>query len=77
MNMGDYDGRTALHLASAEGHLRCVRFLLDVCKVHIETFMFIMEIYFVLMKQNAYVMHINITIFRLNMIAKIDGDKHH
>jgi len=33
MNMGDYDGRTALHLASAEGHLRCVRFLLDVCKV--------------------------------------------
>ena len=34
MNMGDYDGRTALHLASAEGHLRCVRFLLDVCKVH-------------------------------------------
>ena len=42
--MGDYDGRTALHLASAEGHLRCVRFLLDVCKVHIETFMFVMEI---------------------------------
>ena len=32
--MGDYDGRTALHLASAEGHLRCVRFLLDVCKVN-------------------------------------------
>jgi glutaminase len=26
--MGDYDGRTALHLAAAEGHIRCVRFLL-------------------------------------------------
>ena len=33
MNLGDYDGRTALHLAAAEGHIRCVRFLLDVCKV--------------------------------------------
>ena len=33
MNMGDYDGRTALHLSAAEGHVRCVRFLLDVCKV--------------------------------------------
>ena len=38
MNMGDYDGRTALHLASAEGHLRCVRFLLDVCKVKMPFF---------------------------------------
>ena len=38
MNMGDYDGRTALHLASAEGHLRCVRFLLDVCKVKNDIF---------------------------------------
>ena len=33
MNLGDYDGRTALHLAAAEGHLRCVKFLLDECKV--------------------------------------------
>ncbi len=33
MDLGDYDGRTALHLASAEGHLRCVRFLLEDCKV--------------------------------------------
>jgi len=33
MNIGDYDGRTALHLAAAEGHLRCVRFLLETCKV--------------------------------------------
>ena len=33
MNLGDYDGRTALHLAAAEGHLRCVRFLLEECKV--------------------------------------------
>ena len=29
MNLGDYDGRTALHLAAAEGHARCVKFLLD------------------------------------------------
>ena len=33
MNMGDYDGRTALHLAAAEGHPRCVRFLLEACGV--------------------------------------------
>jgi ankyrin repeat protein len=33
VNMGDYDGRTALHLAAAEGHIRCVRFLLDICRV--------------------------------------------
>ena len=31
--MGDYDGRTALHIAAAEGHPRCVRFLLEVCGV--------------------------------------------
>jgi len=35
MDMGDYDGRTALHLASAEGHLECVKFLLDTCKVDV------------------------------------------
>ena len=33
MNLGDYDGRTALHLAAAEGHVRCVKFLLEVCNV--------------------------------------------
>ena len=56
MNMGDYDGRTALHLASAEGHLRCVRFLLDVCKVQF-TFIFAIEvskISIVAVKQNTY-----------------------
>ncbi|KAK0394676.1 hypothetical protein QR680_000868 [Steinernema hermaphroditum] len=32
MNMADYDGRTALHLAAAEGHPKLVRFLMQVCK---------------------------------------------
>jgi len=35
MNMMDYDKRTALHLASCEGHVSCVIFLVDVCKVDI------------------------------------------
>ena len=29
----DYDGRSALHIACAEGHLDCVQFLLERCKV--------------------------------------------
>ena len=33
MTLCDYDGRTALHLAAAEGHLECVAFLLKHCNV--------------------------------------------
>ncbi|XP_021929474.1 glutaminase kidney isoform, mitochondrial isoform X3 [Zootermopsis nevadensis] len=33
MTLCDYDGRTALHLAAAEGHLNCVTFLLEHCNV--------------------------------------------
>ena len=37
MNMGaaDYDGRTALHLACAEGHLHVVKVLLEWCGVEV------------------------------------------
>ena len=36
MDMGesDYDGRTALHLAAAEGHMSVVKMLLEQCQVH-------------------------------------------
>ncbi|XP_063914832.1 glutaminase kidney isoform, mitochondrial-like isoform X1 [Zophobas morio] len=33
MTLADYDGRTALHLAAAEGHVQCVSFLLNQCNV--------------------------------------------
>jgi len=29
LTIGDYDGRIAIHLASSEGHLECVRFLVE------------------------------------------------
>ena len=33
MNMGDYDRRTALHLACAENHPACVKYLIETCQV--------------------------------------------
>uniref|UniRef100_A0A3Q1JMW0 glutaminase n=1 Tax=Anabas testudineus TaxID=64144 RepID=A0A3Q1JMW0_ANATE len=34
MDLKDYDSRTALHIAAAEGHIDVVRFLTDTCKVN-------------------------------------------
>ena len=36
MNGTDYDKRTALHLAAAEGHVETVRFLAEVAKAKFE-----------------------------------------
>ena len=38
MDMGaaDYDGRTAMHLACAEGHLNVVKLLLEHCQVQFD-----------------------------------------
>uniref|UniRef100_A0A8C9SXB7 glutaminase n=1 Tax=Scleropages formosus TaxID=113540 RepID=A0A8C9SXB7_SCLFO len=36
MEQRDYDSRTALHVAAAEGHAEVVRFLLEACKVNPE-----------------------------------------
>ena len=35
MNACDYDKRTALHLAVAENHYNCVKYLVHTCKVEI------------------------------------------
>ncbi|MGH0182478.1 UNVERIFIED_CONTAM: hypothetical protein FKN15_019442 [Acipenser sinensis] len=34
MEQKDYDSRTALHVASSEGHVEVVRFLVEECKVN-------------------------------------------
>ncbi|PKU37886.1 hypothetical protein llap_11810 [Limosa lapponica baueri] len=34
MEQRDYDSRTALHVAAAEGHVDVVKFLLEACKVN-------------------------------------------
>ena len=36
MSVSDFDGRTPLHLAAAEGHYDCVKFLLQSCDVPAE-----------------------------------------
>lgn len=36
MGAGDYDGRTALHLSAAEGHVNVVEFLLNSCEVPVD-----------------------------------------
>jgi len=33
MSSSNYDGRTALHLAAAEGHSSCIKFLVETCKL--------------------------------------------
>ena len=35
MDLGDYDNRTALHLACSEGHIASVKFLVEICNVDV------------------------------------------
>ena len=35
LNEGDYDGRTPLHMAAADGNLECVKFLVSMAKVSV------------------------------------------
>lgn len=36
LEIADYDGRTALHIAASEGHAHLVRFFLNIAKVYHE-----------------------------------------
>lgn len=36
LNDSDYDGRTALHVCSAEGHIDCVKFLIEIAQVNMK-----------------------------------------
>jgi len=36
INIGDYDGRTSLHLAAASGHTKIVQYLVKTCKANVD-----------------------------------------
>ena len=37
MNTSDYDYRTALHLAVCENHVGCIKYLIETCKVDLNS----------------------------------------